>query len=1260
MPAARLGFDNVISPQLMQGIANSEQQFIRADGSATAMRPETMAHNRSVQVPFVDKQTTSIDIGLMQINHRRRTKSDLTPKDDPYTEAFKFRFGESPDPLKMTAKDPYINTAVGHGATVLTRRHLIKEFKDFGLGDFDSIPHKQQAALISLAYNTGPRGLVRDHLKKDKNFSLANPLASISDPKLQGRLTRFWQGYNAPLAPEFQRYLDENEQNKAFIIKTSPDLATAKTRLQQGGYEIDEALFGEELDKLQNQPQPVESAPAEYTKTFTLPRVGEPVGKDLEKAGGILDTLLYGTEQAYNTFVKPAINEIFDMFGLPEQDRTSAEDIITKGRQLAFGLATDKSFGETASGQEVNKKFLGIPLASDLEKKAAEKDKKFFDENRTVTTESFIDHAEQIADIKGQAHRSDVLGGATEGATDIVIGGLGPSIRLMKGKKSIPPPEPGAGTATGTPYAPVVVEEKSTDLILHDIDHGQNAKFIEEHMKRIHDDLVAENASDISGFPSDSDLAKAKPALHGLAAQGKDLPKRPETALLRPGVVSKSQRSGALAYRRSIGAAIDTLKRMTPTTELVANTMENAIMMYERGSSQIMERMTKAYSEIWGNRFAPGTTKVLKGTSTNKFFNITRKESDAVVEWMARGGKDMESILKGDKWKFTDEQIAKVKKTSERMFTDATFPVSNHPIVRTMVVEDPVTGIKKPVGEPHMFYPNVPLESKLRDMLKGIKFETLYKVASDKNPRLTRELFRHQLRERIHKYQLARINSTGMPPGEVRTFAGLEQARLFDPVEVADRFGTSVADVLRKFGYDADPIRSTLSFVIGGLKRGETGRVSQTIAEMFPQISDELLMNPVTEKAYEANLAFVQRAFNHFRGAGGAELLDQEVKGLIGNVMGFTSATTLQASFISNMAQFSVIGTQAKAGPLIKGLARSIRTLAKGDETARNSGALYVTMAQEWSRPESWFGRVAQTSLRSTTFTASEKFLRSASSNIGKAQVLLVAKNVVKDKGARHKLKWDGMALELGLDPDALRAEIKNNGMVSRETIEWGTATFVNKTAGRTDMRGLPLWAAEHKPLVKGWLQLQNFAFVNLNAIERAIIDAPTPLIGIDRAFKALGLGTFAGVAVNSLRDMLVRGISPLSEDGTIGRLNKETAKELAHSLVSGLGNVYGMLISSAMMGERGVKDAIIGVNGAMLVDVAIGTGEFVFDNDGVNPKNITKNILRRTPFVPLAGPFASAQIGKEIKQDKESEKLLRRFDLLPSGFGQNSFDSFP
>lgn len=179
MPVKRLGYDNVITPQLLQGIANAEQGFVLPGGGFAKMKPEAVS-------PNVDSsgKTDSLDIGLFQLNHKRRVKDDLvTPKHDSFTEAYEFKYGEKPDSLLGLARDPYIATSVAHSASILKRRQLISAFKNRGLGDFDSIPHEQQAALIALAYQQGAVGLVENHLKKDKNFSISNPVKSIKDPK---------------------------------------------------------------------------------------------------------------------------------------------------------------------------------------------------------------------------------------------------------------------------------------------------------------------------------------------------------------------------------------------------------------------------------------------------------------------------------------------------------------------------------------------------------------------------------------------------------------------------------------------------------------------------------------------------------------------------------------------------------------------------------------------------------------------------------------------------------------------------------------------------------------------------------------------------------------------------------------------------------------------------------------------------------------------------------------------------------------------
>jgi len=674
---------------------------------------------------------------------------------------------------------------------------------------------------------------------------------------------------------------------------------------------------------------------------------------------------------------------------------------------------------------------------------------------------------------------------------------------------------------------------------------------------------------------------------------------------------------------------------------------------------------------------------VFKKASTTKYFRVSPKESDAIVEFMARGGVEKDPQLQRrlmQKFGLTAEQYKKVEVTGNYMFTEVTGPVSNHPVIQALTVTDPITGAKKSVGTPSVFFPQVPVSDVRKSLTKGGNFEMLYKAAKQGNPKLTRAQLKSELDQRIsawvlHDLNIPRPGGSGAPIAggaiadqfKVRSFPGLEQARLFDPVKVADANNMSVAEVYRTLGYDDDPMRAVTSFTIGGLKRAETGRVYPTIRDALPQAADEIVGNPITAKAAESNVAFIDRTLKHFAGRSGAEVLDIEMRGIIGNALAFQSGTLLQGAFISNLAQLSVVGTAASTPSIAKALASTLNVFTKGDDLAKRSAHNYITMVQEWQKPGSFMAGMAQDSLRVGAFTVSEKFLRAAANRVAYFEVLKVAKkiqetpSVIGSRGgffdrkfgaARHKLKWDGIAIEMGFDPDELRRVLKaNKGVMPNAELNRGVETFVNKTAGRTDMRGLPLWAAEHRPELKVLLQLKNFALVNLNAVHKLIVDAPTTAIGVERAIKAFGLGTGAGITVNTLRDLIIKQIDPGESGGTISRLREEPAKEIARSLAAGLGNVYGMLIASASSGKQGISDFVFGPTGSMAVGL-VDTG-FKASEGKINKFDVDAALARRIPYAPVLGPSLSFHI-REEKKAEEKRKKKKGF-----GEGLDSFKSF-
>jgi hypothetical protein len=1239
-------FDALISEQTMRGLANAEN---------ATLDPEIIGG--------VDPD----DIGLLQVN----TKD--------FKEGYRSAFLDDP-PAEMSPthllKNPYINTRISHAILwkkfdelageenedgtfekfpvkdPQTGKERIVERKGLwranGFGDFKTIPLEEQETMVQLAYKEGATGLVR-FLKHDSQFDPKFPtksltqLASHPDPDiahkalvLANRTETFKQGKHLPIDETFQDYLSARQQRKEQVLTKyllHPDPLVLEQKMKEAGFPVNP-------DPATVRPAPTINAETDFKDNrFTLPGPADPLRKE---ESGLLGQIGSGIGDAFNTFVQPALNTVLQTGGIPPQDQIGLVDLLNTPVDLSLGVAAGKGFPERGTGQEVNQNLFGIQPSEEI---LAEKQELANTLPAPNTIDELLQQGQVLGDLAEKAAVSQRAGDITRSVFEVspIAGSLvkiGVSGSLKKSSKAIPE----HGTATG-PAQVIDEPDRVSDLVLKDIDKGQDA------------DAVLENAMDLDAFPGPEQLAKAQDAQFGISAEIKPLPEQATTGQLREGLSKPAKSATGLRYRRGLFDAFDTMKKLGPSSEVMANAMQETMARYENMITGLAQRQRDIFKGVWGKKALAPIRGIHKGASTTKFFKMSQKESDALVEYLSRGGDvktpDIKSLLTGPRFKMTEAQYEKIQRTGNALFTDVTGPVSAHPILQTLEITDPVTGLKRKAGSPSMFFPQVPITDVRKNLTKGGKFEMLFNVAKAKDPTLNREVFRAQLRDRISAYRMADLDiakppTPGGAPGEqiadkfrVRTFAGVEQARLFNPAEVADANGISIAQVYRDLGYDDDPIRAITSYTIGGLKRGETGRIYETIRGALPQAAKEIEMNPVTAKHADTNIRFVDRALSHFAGHAGGEVLDTEMRGIIANVLGFQSATLLQAAFISNMAQLSIVGTQATIPSVAKALGSTLNVFRRGDHAADLAATNYITMAQEWQKPGSLMGRIAQDSLRTSSFTMSEKFLRSAAGRVGFYHVLNIAKNIQKTPrigAARHKLKWDGMAIEMGYDPNQLRQVLaKNNGVLPIKEIHRGVEVFTNRTAGRTDMRGLPLWAAEHKPTLKTLLQFKNFGLTNLNTLSKVIVDAPTPMIGMERALKALGMGTMAGVVVQGMRDAIIKQVWPTDRDGVLTKLDTDTASTLASSLTVGLGNVYGMLIASAASGKDGVTDFFIGPTGAMVVGGIDTAARIAKDETDFDEFKTTA--LRRIPYIPALGPALAHDSRQDRKKKQKREK---------------------
>lgn len=1216
------------------------------------------------------------DFGLMQFNQSNVKKM--------FKQQFGFEiqdgrrdvsgdtFGQHPESDVLL--DPYVNARLSFGLLEELYTNLYNSKNTPG---FRAMPiHEQQEALLA-AYKSGQSGFEKRWNAEGKYWR------TDPDHVLRTNKLKEYQMLPSQQRQQFSNklmgFLDPHEARKHAIVRGVADPTQAESMLMSHGFK-----------KSPTPQQPVPQQPS-IIKPFSdkhISQVGKQLSQDLtpppvdttetRSLMEELQILANNFEESALKFPEKAIQTLGEVGQALDLPGKIIRGIGING--IPEGGATAESFvtpllqnAVESSGTEFNRVMSGLPTPEEIQMKS---DARIATEKAAGRTP---DPAVLEHEMKMKAY-SETMGLVTEIGTSIppliplskfgVVGGQG-----TKGTKVVPP-----GTRnTGRPSEIVTRElsiykgvedsvEKPTDLITRT--SGDLRVDPAEFDNSMSADILGEGAG--GGFPPNS----GGPPIdvpHG--DLGRSLPKQaPIRNVSMPG---RDPRKFS-ALTRFQDAALDALSKVSSTGEMAAITIRNALDRSEQSTGIIFSRVKQHFGEIFGKRIISSRNPI-KSASTTKFFDLNQKESDALVEMLYRGDinpthrvkvpqgstdklskvvpegqkllednaefagpptritpglpstsrRGIEEIPTGPSgekgevidftkppWNLKPERVEKIKQMARKYYEEGTYPVSSHAGVQRLEVLQP-NGKKTPVGDPNMFFPQVPVSVKLKDLLHGRRFETLYNVAKKSDP----DLSRIEYKERLNSLFGAMGRVKGRD-NSVHHFPGLENSRLFNAAEIADEQGTSVAQVLREYGYEDDPLRALISFASGGLRRGETELISDPLVQMAGRLEEEMI------KAGSKHRYFPEKVINHFRNVNQVEQLDQFSKGWVSWFLNMNNVGLLQMAGVSNFAQLSFVFSRGSLGDVFKGTVQSLKNIGKDNIVAERSGALFIEMMQEWTKPATAAGRFAQQAFGATGFTGVNRNIRSFAANVGMYHVMRLAskiKKAPKDAGIRAQLS------ELGLNPDAVLKDMTQLGGISQRNLARGTQTFANMVANREGLTGVPAWATAQGDLAKIVLQYKKFALANHAEFVRQISNAPNKTEAAKRIAKLFIGAEVTGEVINDIRTLMGRFQNPfdphdINRDGdkdspfsTMGELSKR----LADNFITSYGTILALYISSVYNGKEGVLSSMAGPTFVSIAEIH---------------DDPTKAVVRRLPII---GPQASA-ILREMRGDKNES----------SGFG--------
>lgn len=563
---------------------------------------------------------------------------------------------------------------------------------------------------------------------------------------------------------------------------------------------------------------------------------------------------------------------------------------------------------------------------------------------------------------------------------------------------------------------------------------------------------------------------------------------RPQADEMDDGLPKSVKANLPPAWKRAFTSGMIELAKTHPAGEAASESWLRMRDNIEQKTIQGLNQWERAMDTIWGRRIpgSPKTMDPLHHYETQNVWNIGKNDIDEIVDYLYSEGriKPKGYDMMGSPGMSREAMRAqKIVETADAYFA-ATKGASEHPGVRERTYFDPITMQDLPLGEPSMFFSHLPLGKKAEGLQMRAYNEgyARYKSAHPDKTRADYDVFmkRHTT--------------------EVRGFAGIERARLFDAEE-----GGRPSINLKKNGYDTDPRRVLFNYLRGAYGAGERTLMEPVWARQMDQI-----LEGNTDRVTDA---WVRTIFDRMRETD-FEIADRIVGEAASKINNITNTALLQASTPMQINQAMYIIQRA-------GLTNFIKALGSKGSYARYdaSGATYADYLSTLSiGTHDPFAKALQAELTMNGFTGMDRVLRGIAGKTGDIQLQQYYARLLQnpaDKLARGVIK------ELGLDPDKMLT------MGIQDTDRLAAAKrFADETQGRKDLGGLPLWATDNQPFKRVLLNLKNFMIINNTNLKRDLIDAHRHGIPATHLLKRAGQGVVAAGVLGEITKDILYGIT--------------------------------------------------------------------------------------------------------------------------------------
>jgi hypothetical protein len=388
----------------------------------------------------------------------------------------------------------------------------------------------------------------------------------------------------------------------------------------------------------------------------------------------------------------------------------------------------------------------------------------------------------------------------------------------------------------------------------------------------------------------------------------------------------------------------------------------------------------------------------------------------------------------------------------------------------------------------------------------------------------------------------------------------------------ADAHGRTVAESLRYYGYETDPLRVSLRHNLYALKRATFLEHGQELEKLMASLRDEYGMG-------SPEYRWIKQVLERTQGISSREDMLRTNSKAWEIAQSILYPSFLKASWLQNfMLQPNFVYMQTGIKPIAEAVFRRYgKMLGLTDDdilkSAERSGASFPSFMSKYHQPDGAWEQYNKTANELNFFNMSDSATRTMAGEVYIPHAEALARRWWKDPANK---KWQAALREGNINPNELYTRMSASPRntwdaegvppIPQEYLMRYAQTQANRAMGRTGIRSLPNYMAGEGDIHRVFMMLHRQIASNEGVFWRNISNAPSFAEGLKRGLRAVFGAELAGTMYQGTINWIMgNGFFDVNEPLAKSFGNNKEAAFFVKSLLLGLGTFTAGIIMSGL-----------------------------------------------------------------------------------------------